>query len=52
MRFSQRLLKFGPDALEDIQLSEDLRQAMSAYRAQVYQLLSRVWEVYQLLLLL
>jgi len=51
LRFSQRLFEFGPDALEDIRLREDLRQAMSAYQAQVYLLLSRVWEVYHLILL-
>lgn len=51
LRFSQRLFEFGPDALQDIQLREDLRQAMYAYQGQVYTLLSRVWEVFQLILL-
>jgi outer membrane protein TolC len=51
LSFSQRLFEFGPDALQDIRLREDLRQAMYAYQGQVYALLSRVWEVYQLILL-
>lgn len=51
VRFSQRFFEFGPDALQDIRLREDLRQAMYAYQAQVYTLLSRVWEVFQLILL-
>lgn len=51
LRFSQRLFEYGPDALQDIQLREDLRQAMYAYQDQVYALLSRVWEVFQLILL-
>lgn len=51
LRFSQRLFEFGPDAVQDIQLREDLRQAMFAYQDQVYNQLSRVWETFQLILL-
>ena len=51
LSFSQRLFEFGPDALQDIRLREDLRQAMYAYQGLVYALLSRVWEVYQMILL-
>lgn len=51
LRLSQRLFEFGPDALADIRLREDLRQALTAYQTTVYDLLSRVWEVYHLVLL-
>jgi outer membrane protein TolC len=51
LRFSQRLFEFGPDALQDIRLREELRQAMYTYQGQVYTQLSRVWEVFQLILL-
>lgn len=51
LHLSQRLFEFGPDALADIRLREDLRQALTAYQTKVYDLLSRVWEVYHLVLL-
>ncbi|MCC7261118.1 MAG: TolC family protein [Candidatus Latescibacteria bacterium] len=51
LHLAQRLFEFGPDALEDVRLREDLRQALSAYQARVYDLLSQVWEVYHLVLL-
>ncbi len=51
LSYSQRLFEFGPDALQDIRLREDLRQALAAYQARVYSLLAQVWEVYHLILL-
>lgn len=51
VRLAQRLFEFGPDAAQDIQLREDLRQALYAYQEQVYTLLAGVWEVFHLILL-
>ena len=51
LRFSQRLFEFGPDFAEEVQSREELRQAIYAYEGRVYQVLSRVWELFHLILL-
>ncbi|MFC1526168.1 TolC family protein [Candidatus Latescibacterota bacterium] len=51
LRFSQRLFEFGPDAAQEIQLRQDLREAVFGYQGKVHEVLSRVWEVYHLILL-
>jgi outer membrane protein TolC len=51
LRFSQRLFEFGPDALAEINLRDDLRQAVYAYREQSYTVLARVWELFHIILL-
>ena len=47
----QRLFEFGPDAAAEIALRSDLRNAVFDYRDKVYQVTSRVWEVFHLILL-
>ena len=47
----QRLFEFGPDAASEIQLRADLRQALFDYQDKVYEVISRVWELYHLILL-
>ena len=49
--FQQRLFEFGPDAASEIQVRGELRQALFDYQDKVYETTSRVWEVYQLILL-
>mgnify|MGYP006416078373 CR=1 FL=1 len=47
----QRLFEFGPDAASEIALRSDLRNAVFDYQDKVYQITSRVWEVFHLILL-
>lgn len=47
----QRLFEFGPDAAAEIALRSDLRNAVFDYQDKVYQVTSRVWEVFHLILL-
>ena len=47
----QRLFEFGPDAASEVQLRADLRQALFDYQDKVYEVISRVWELYHLILL-
>ena len=49
--YQQRLFEFGPHAAQEVRLRSDLRNAMFEYEDQVYTVLSRVWEVYHLILL-
>lgn len=49
--YEQRLFEFGPHAAQEVRLRSDLRDAMFDYEDQVYTVLSRVWEVYHLILL-
>ena len=51
LQYSQRLFEFGPDALQEIRLRADLRTAVFAYEDKVHEVLSRVWEVFHLILL-
>ncbi|MEE3258067.1 MAG: TolC family protein [Candidatus Latescibacterota bacterium] len=51
LRFSQRLFEFGPDFAAEVETRDALRQAVYAYEDQVYQVLSRVWELFHLILL-
>ena len=51
LRFSQRLFEFGSDFALEVQIREELRQAVYAYESLVYQELSRVWELFHLILL-
>lgn len=45
LRFSQRLFEFGPDFAQEVQICEELRQAVYAYEALVFQKLAQVWEL-------
>ena len=47
----QRLFEFGPDAADEIALRSDLRSAVLDYQDKVYQIMSRVWEVFHIILL-
>ncbi|MDA0335047.1 MAG: TolC family protein [bacterium] len=47
----QRLFEFGPDAAAEISLRSDLRNAVFDYQDKVYQITSRVWEVFHIILL-
>lgn len=47
----QRLFEFGPDAASEIALRSDLRSALFDYESKVYEVTSRVWEVFHLILL-
>ena len=47
----QRLFEFGPDAASEIALRSDLRNAVFDYQDKVYEIISRVWEVFHLILL-
>lgn len=47
----QRLFEFGPDAASEIALRSDLRKAVFDYQDKVYEITSRVWEVFHLILL-
>jgi outer membrane protein TolC len=47
----QRLFEFGPDAASEIALRSDLRNAVFDYQDKVYEVTSRVWEVFHLILL-
>ena len=49
--YEQRLFEFGPHAAQEVRLRSDLRNALFDYEDQVYTVLSRVWEVYHLILL-
>ena len=49
--YQQRLFEYGPHAAQEVRLRSDLRNAMFEYEEQVYTVLSRVWEVYHLILL-
>ena len=51
LRFSQRLFEFGPDFAQEVQVREDLRQAVYAYESLVYQELAQVWALFHLILL-
>jgi outer membrane protein TolC len=51
LRFSQRLFEYGPDFADEVQMREDLRQAMYNYEGKVYEILSLVWETFHLILL-
>ena len=51
LRFSQRLFEFGPDFAAEVETRDALRQAVYAYEDQVYQVLSRIWELFHLILL-
>ncbi len=51
LRFSQRLFEFGPDFAQEVQVREDLRQAVYAYERLVYEELSRVWALFHLIVL-
>ena len=51
LQYSQRLFEFGPDAGREIRLRADLRTAVFAYEDKVHEVLSRVWEVFHLILL-
>lgn len=47
----QRLFEFGPDAAAEIALRGNLRSAVFDYQDKVYQITSRVWEVFHIILL-
>jgi outer membrane protein TolC len=51
LRYSQRLFEFGPNAAQEINLRDNLRQALYAYQGQVYTVLARIWELFHLILL-
>ncbi len=51
LRFSQRLFEFGPNFAQEVQIREELRQAVYAYEALVFQKLAQVWELFHLILL-
>jgi len=51
LRFHQRLFEFGPDFAEEVQLRENLRQAVYDYEGKVYSVLADVWETFHLILL-
>ena len=51
LRLSQRLFEFGPEALAEINLRQDLRQAVYSYREQSHTVLARVWELFHVILL-
>ena len=51
LNFSQRLFEFGPHTAQEVQLRENLRQAIYDYEGKVYEILSRVWETFHLILL-
>ncbi len=47
----QRLFEFGPDAAAEIALRSDLRNAVFDYQDKVYEITTRVWEVFHIILL-
>ena len=49
LRFSQRLFEFGPHFAQEVQIREELRQAVYAYESLVYQELTRVWALFHLI---
>lgn len=51
LRFSQRLFEYGPDFVQEVQNRDELRKAIYDYEGTVYEVLSSVWETYQLILL-
>ncbi len=51
LRFTQRLLEFGPDLAAEVQLRADLREAIYSYQDQIYAVFSEVWRTYHLILL-
>ncbi len=51
LRYSQRLFEFGPNALEEIRLRKNFRQALYTYQGLVYTILARSWELFHLILL-
>ena len=51
LRFSQRLFEFGPDAVQEVNLRENLRRAVYDYEGEVYRVLAQVWERFYLILL-
>ncbi len=51
LRFNQRLFEFGPDAVQEVTLRDNLRRAVYAYEGEVYQVLAQVWERFHLILL-
>ncbi len=51
LRLSQRLFEFGADFVEEVENRAVMRQAVYAYKDEVYQVLAGVWETYHLILL-
>jgi outer membrane protein TolC len=48
---TQRLVEFGPEAAQEVQLRSELRQAVHDYQDKVHQVLASAWELFHLILL-
>jgi outer membrane protein TolC len=51
LNFSQRLFEFGPHAAQEVALRANLRKAVYDYEDKVFEILSRVWQTFHLILL-